>query len=182
MNGVLREKAAVLQAASFSPPDEDDDCSIDSNGDATAIDSEQEDWNNGSPTETLMTEAAEPFNHSIKVKLEDLNMQQDEEGRGMSQNELPEEKGGKREEEGYVRLTHKDGVYYGQVNAKGVPHGYGEESRNSGQTYKGQYELGHRQGHGVMIRSGQKYVGEFLSSKYHGHGEMDFADGSRYVG
>jgi hypothetical protein len=49
--------------------------------------------------------------------------------------------------------------------------------------YKGQYEHGHKTGHGVLLmKDGSRYEGEFLDGEITGQGERVYADGTIYKG
>ena len=97
-----------------------------------------------------------------------------------------------------------DAVYVGQQK-DGKPHGYGEMTAKTGDTYKGDWVNGKRHGNGkanladgdeydgkwvddmqhgqgILTWSDGKYKGEFERNMMHGHGVMTFDDGNKYVG
>lgn len=68
---------------------------------------------------------------------------------------------------------------------KGKTHGYGEYYWTNGCYYKGNFNQGKREGHGIWKKSSgnsDKYEGEYLQDKKSGYGIFTWAMGNVYKG
>lgn len=81
----------------------------------------------------------------------------------------------------------RTGVYSGEVNDQGLPHGRGTFSaqNTTGEewTYEGDWVDGHWEGRGTSTwSSGQVYSGEYLNDAAQGEGTFYFTDGTYFEG
>ena len=84
---------------------------------------------------------------------------------------------------GYGTKVFENATYTGYM-VKGVPHGEGTCTWNSGGVYVGHWENGVRNGYGEMQEvNGNVYKGEWKNGKYHGEGTLIYAGGKQsYTG
>ena len=81
------------------------------------------------------------------------------------------------------KLTFKNGLYQGTVNADNRPEGRGEFWGKDGSRYSGGFLKGEMEGRGNLLhKNGSSYTGEFRKGLPHGDGECLWPDGSRYRG
>jgi hypothetical protein len=63
-----------------------------------------------------------------------------------------------------------------------VVHGKGMETWPNGIKYEGTYNMGHKEGDGVLFMLDGKYVGEFYNDDFNGYGEVTWRNGNSYKG
>ena len=81
------------------------------------------------------------------------------------------------------RINRNNGIYEGQVNAKGEKEGRGIEIWSSGAIFEGFWHSGMQNGRVREIyRSGNMYIGEVRDGKEHGNGTYTWPSGSKYIG
>ena len=79
------------------------------------------------------------------------------------------------------------GIYSGELNYQGDPHGTGTETYTNGSKYEGQYKDGKKHGTGTQTWGrgsweGDRYEGQWKDGKRHGTGTYTEANGDTYEG
>ena len=89
-----------------------------------------------------------------------------------------------QEQPNNMALGLPEGIYSGQIDFTGVPHGLGQMKYRNGSLYQGQWSSGQRHGRGVMVfSSGNRYEGDFCMNKRHGSGKFFYKElGDVYEG
>ena len=73
---------------------------------------------------------------------------------------------------------YNNGIYRGDENANGVPHGKGTIEFPDGGSYEGDWVDGLRHGQGTAsFANGDVYVGEWQNDMMHGQGTLTLASG-----
>ena len=70
------------------------------------------------------------------------------------------------------------GIYDGEVNEKGNPHGHGRLTFVDTGYYDGEFKDGAMHGYGIMVYAeDEDYEGYFVENEMHGHGKMRYPSG-----